>query len=164
MCLSRTQQRKCKQRNYGIRKRTLLQHLVFKPFAQLHLTSLHLQVVLLKSDRLTNSFFSLLPQATSLLGRLPNRYAHPGKYVCVCVGWLRKRSRCVFLNHISLLKQTGGGRSAYHQGLSFLFTVKSIASALTPHQLEGEERSLHSNVNWQHLFLLVQPFMLLSRI
>lgn len=53
-------------------------------------------------------------------------------------GWLRKRSRCVFLNHISLLKQTGGDRSAYDQGLSFLFTVKSIASALTPHQLEAK--------------------------
>lgn len=60
----------------------------FKPFAQFPLSSLRLQVVLLECDRLTKSsvfLFSLSPQATSLLGRLPNRYAHPGKYVSACV-------------------------------------------------------------------------------
>lgn len=102
--------------------------------------------------------FSLSPQATSLHGRLPNRYAHQGKYVsvsvCVCVsvsvserGWLRKRCRCVFLNHICLAKQTGRGRSAYDPGLGFLFTVKSIVSALTPHQLEEIKSSLHLHVH-----------------
>lgn len=129
MCLSRAQQTKSKQWNYGIGNRTL-QRLFFKPFnAQLHLSSLRLQVVLLEFERLTKSAVSLfslfhLRPHLSLEGFQTGMLIQANMSLRVSErGWLRKRSRCVFLNRISLLKQTGGDGSAYVSGAQLFYSL-----------------------------------------
>lgn len=114
MCLSRAQQTKSKQRTYGIGNRTL-QCLFFKPFAQLHLSRLRLQLVLLEFGRLTESAVSFLSFTSGHISpwKASKQVCSP-RQICLCVclssaGWEREAGVCFWSTLVcwSRLVKTG---------------------------------------------------------